>query len=155
MGVIGWQVKAIAAAVLLGAAWYLHNHLIDEGIQRQKDADEKALAEWKVKSAEENGRLKGRAEAAEKHYADEKASNDDYRRNNPLHGRLSDAICRGPGLPSTSSGVGVNAGTGPATQPVLPVLEGDHTGSDQLAMLDLLAGRADQVSAQLREWQSR
>jgi hypothetical protein len=156
-----WLVELVLLLALAGGVWWFCQHLIDVGVQRQKDDDAKAYAELQRKADLETGRLQGVADAAEKARAQEHADDDQYRRDHPLHGGL----CLARQLPATASAqtgaahVGDEAaGTGAADlQRVSPGDPGvgGQGDPDVRHLLDVLAGRADFLSATLREFQAR
>lgn len=154
-----WLMELILLALIAGAVWWLCEHLISVGVQRQKDADAKAYAQLLIDKAKEEGRLQARADQAEATYAKEHQDLVDYRASQPLHGGLCHDPRRSsvPEAPVTHSGDEA-ARTGTAT--VQPVLAGDpeiggRADPDVRHLLDVLAGRGDQVSAALREYQRR
>lgn len=151
---------AIAAALaLVGGAWWLHNHLVEQGVQQQVEADRKAYAKLQTEADLETGRLKGRAEAAEKAHAKEHDALNAYVADHPDHGGL----CKRSSLPASASpkasaSHGINAGTGPAPAGVQQVPDSNSDGEpavDSRWLLRCLNERADRVSAQAREWQAR
>ncbi len=143
------------AIAVLGGGWWLHNHLVDKGVQQQREADAEAYAKLQRDADLETGRLKGLADAAEKANAEELKDLRQYRADHPLHGSLRNAVCNRPAVPDTSASNGVNDSSSAIPRPIQPVPEGDRGRIDQLHLLDVLAGKADGVSAQLREWQAR
>jgi hypothetical protein len=154
-----WLMELILLALIAGAVWWLCEHLISVGVQRQKDADDKAYAQLLIDKAKEEGRLQARADQAEAIYAKEHQDLVDYRASQPLHGGLCHDQRRSgvPEAPGAHSGDEA-ARTGAAT--VQPVLAGDpETGGradpDVRHLLDVLAGRADEVGFVLREYQAR
>jgi hypothetical protein len=147
----------VAGLGLIAGAWWLHTHLINEGIQRQRDADAKEYAVKQREAAAETGRLKGRAEAAENARENEQAENDKYRREHPIHGGLCQrASADRPAVPSAAPAVEGDARAPAAAWSVPSLPLGDSGGEpDQLGMLDVLTRRCDALSAQVREWQRR
>lgn len=156
-----WLVELILLLAVVGAVTWFCHHLIEVGVQQQKDADAAQYAKLKETADKETGRLQGIADTAEKARDQESKALDDYRTANPLHGSL----CLNPAqqsgrVPETGATHPSNAGTSTSTSTVQPVSAGDSgTGGqgqpDIRHMLDLLAGRADQVSGELREYQAR
>lgn len=146
---------AIAAVALAGGLWWVHNHLVDKGIAQQQAADAKAYARLQRDADLETGRLNGLADAAEHAHDQELTDLRQYRADHPLHGSLR-VNC----LPATPRGEAsasnpIDGGTSTQPGPVQSVPEGNSGGLDQLHLLDILAGKADEVSGQLREWQAR
>lgn len=146
--------KYIGIALLLAAIYGAGYHQANAKWKLREDDAAKVLAELQRKADEETGRLKGRAEAAEHTHDQELIDLRQYRADHPLHGRLSN-LCHRPAVSSPTASVSLDGGASPAARDFLAMPEGDSGGSDQLHLLDVLAGKADGVSAQLREWQSR
>lgn len=153
-----WLIELILLVVIVGAGYWFCHHLIEVGVQRQKDADTKALVELQRHTDIETGRLQGIADTAEQARAKEHTDLVDYQRTHPLHGGLCDAHGRQGGMPSTGTANGGDAHAGPKAADLQPLPSGDSPSrhrTDQLGLLDLLAGRCDAVSATLREYQAR
>jgi hypothetical protein len=142
----------IVAGIVFGI--HVHNKLLAEGVAEQQAADAKAAA---TLTAE----LKAKATMAEQAYDKEKLDNAAYRSANPVEPvRLCLSTSHAGSVPKAGQVPGT-ASPGAAGQPVQPVSSGDTSnglggaGPDISNLLDLLAGRADQVSAELREYQTR
>ena len=149
----------IAGAIALVAAlvWY-HRHLINEGIERERTHNAQVLAEWQREADLETGRLKGRAEAAEKSYAAEVAESEEYRATHPLHGGLCPRPAVAAAMPRATTAKPIDAGGAATAAGLQPVPASDTEGRssvDSLGLLDALAARGDRLSAQVREWQGR
>jgi hypothetical protein len=154
-----WLVELILAAAVIAVAWLFCQHLIEVGVQRQKDADAKEYAAMQRKADIETGRLQGVADAAEKAREKEASDLDQYRRDHPLHGGLCNKLSAAAG-PEASAAHGGNADPSAATGDLLAVPPGDpgvggQGDPDVRHLLDVLAGRADLLSAGLREYQAR
>lgn len=96
-----------------------------------------------------------KANIAEVAHVQEDATTIKFRANDPLHGGL----CVKPNLQAAATKQ-VNGGPGAAPADIQPMPAGDPEASgpgnpDVRHLLDVLAGRADEVSARLREWQGR
>lgn len=149
-----WIVELILVAVLIAGVWWFCHHLIDVGVQRER-------ATWmlKVDAANlERARAQGRADAAEATAKKEHDELTQYRVDHPLRGSLA-SLCRKPaGVPAASGAVSGDAQAGAGSADFQPLPAGNPVSvvdePDQLGMLDLLAGRADLLSSQLREWQA-
>ena len=150
-----WLVELVLLiAIVLGAWWFCH-HLIEVGVQRERAAWMLKVDEANLKAAE----LRRQAEAAE---AARKREHDElttYVATHPLHGTLA-SLCRKPtSVPAATGTDGRDGQASTSTADVLAVPPGDSGGNldepDQLGMLSLLAGRADLLSSQVREWQGR
>lgn len=150
-----WLVELILLAIIVGAAWWFCHHLIDVGVQRERAA-------WMLKVDEANlkaAQAKGRADAAEAAGKREHDELTEYIKGHPLHGSLA-SLCRKPsGVPAAASPDGGDAEASAGAADVLALPAGDPRGNldepDQLGMLSLLAGRADLLSSQVREYQAR
>ncbi len=145
---------AAIALVLTGAFLGARSHYIGVGIERQQQADAKALVKLQLEADEKTAELQTKADLAEHAHDQELKDLRQYVVDNPLHGRLSNCP-RTATLPHSSPANPVNAGTSPAPADVLNLPKADSGGLDQLRLLDLLARRGDAVSASLREYQSR
>lgn len=147
-------------AVIAGGAWY-HHKLIAEGVAKQQAIDSAASAKLIAKTAEQTAELQARASQAEQAFDKERNDNQNYRDSHPIEpvrlclstvSRIivSQGEQRHPG----------NAGAGASTPDVSKMPAGDSSGGgrpgpDIANLLDLLASRADSVSAVLREFQAR
>lgn len=148
-------------AIILGGLW-LHHSLIAQGVAKQRAADDAASAALIAHTAEQTAALQARAAMAEQAYDKEHNDNQNYRDSHPMESvRLclstpSRIIVSQAGAPHTG-----NAGAGAPTADVPKVPTGDSgsgtgaAGPDISTLLGLLAVKADNVSAELREFQSR
>lgn len=154
-----WLVELIVLAIVAGAVWWLCEHLIAVGVQKQKDADAKAYAQLLIDKAKEEGRLQALADQASAKYETEHQDNLALRAAQPLHGGL--CVDKGNrGVSEAGTAHPGDEGPRTASTSFLPVSAGDPTlggrgYTDIRHLLDLLAARADSVSAALREYQSR
>jgi hypothetical protein len=159
IGARKWLIELILLLIVAGLIWWFCEHLIAVGVQRQKDADDKAYAHLVIQNAKEEGRLKALADTANENYQQEHQALDTYRAAQPLHGGL----CLDKGRRTVSSASGAHTGneaTVTGTAAVQSVLAGDpasvgRSDPDIRHLLDLLAGRGDEVSSTLREFQAR
>jgi hypothetical protein len=153
-----WLVELLVVALVAGAVWWFCEHLISVGVQRQKDADAKAYAQLVIDNAKEEGRLQALADKAEHAHDEELTQLRTYRNSQPLHGGLR-INCP----TSVSSATGSHSGDDEARSaaaaiqslPSGSVSSSGPGSADVLHLLDILAGRADTVSATLREYQLR
>jgi hypothetical protein len=154
----------VGALVIIVAiiAWQAHGEArYKEGIAYQQAQDNAATAKLKAAADAETARLQQRANTAEHIHDDELAELDRYRTAQPLHGGLcNDTHSRSGGVPKAGAANGSNesAGTGATIIQSLPSGNTTASGSgnaDIRHLLDVLAGKADAVSAQLREYQAR
>jgi len=154
-----WLVELILFAVIVAGVYLFCQHLIQVGVQKQKDADAKELVELQRKADLETGRLQGKADAASHIHDQELADLRLYRSTHPLHGGL--CINQGrSNLPSATAANTGDAGAAAGQGDVQSLSPGDPSASGQRdadirGMLDTLAARADFLSAQVREWQGR
>jgi hypothetical protein len=154
-----WLVELILLAVVIAGVWWFCHHLVDVGVQRQKDADAAELVKLQRDADVESGRLRGMADAAQAAQEKEHADNLDYRRTHPLHGGL--CLNKGGGdLPEAAGLISSDGTISTATADLLAVPAGDPRAggqpeADVRHLLDVLAGRADLVSGTLREFQAR
>jgi hypothetical protein len=154
-----WLVELILLAVIVAGVYFFCQHLIGVGVQRQKDADARELVKLQHDADVEAARLRGVADAAEKARAKEHDELADYRRLHPLHGGL----CLNQGgrhLPTAGAADGGDEGTSATAGNLQPLPAGDPGSGGQgdpdvRHLLDVFAGRADLLSAELREYQAR
>jgi hypothetical protein len=156
-----WIYCGLIAAILAGGLWY-HRKLIDEGIADQRRADDIASATITAKTAKETANLQARAMTAEQAYDKERADNQNY---NDTHPVAPVRLClttpaRGSIVPPPGAANTGNASSGSATSNIPNLSSGDNnngpgSGPDISTLLGLLADKADDVSATLREYQTR
>jgi hypothetical protein len=156
-----WLAELLLLALVVGGVWWFCQHLIDVGVQRERSAWQAKLVEAQRKADIETGRLQGRADAAEKAREQEQADLDEYRRTHALHGGL----CRARNVSGTAGAEAARAhggdeGASTAAGDLQSVPAGDlrARGSgepDVRHLFDVLAGKADLLSAPLREYQAR
>jgi hypothetical protein len=154
-----WVYGGLIVAILIGGTWY-HHKLITEGVEKQKAADAIERKNLEADTAKLTAQLQARATTAEQAYDKEHNANLEFKPTNPV--RLCIAT-NGSGkiLPKTGGTNPGNESTGAATANVPEVPSGNTSGGSGTAgpdisgMLSILATRADDVSAVLREFQSR
>lgn len=152
-----------AIAAILAGGFYYHHKLIEEGVTKQRVEDDKASATLIAQTATQTAELQARAATAEQAYDKEHNDNQNYTDAHPtqpvrlcLSGNKSGAI-----VPKAGAANPGNAGAGAPSANLPSVSGGDSgggaggAGPDISALLGLLANRADNVSATLREFQSR
>lgn len=146
---------ALIAVLIAGGLWY-HHKVLAEGIAEQQAADNKASAALAVTTAAQTAELKAKATMAEQAYDKEIAALSNRPGTQPV--RLCiDTHNSGGVVPKAGGKVAGNVTAGTAAPGVQPVPSGDSSvaGPDIGGMLSALAAGADQVSATLREYQSR
>ena len=165
-GMPQWALELIAVGVVaagaVGAFWIYHHHVYVEGIHAQQVADQRASAKLVAKARAETKAAQAQANAAHDAYLQEVSHEAIAAARHPLPAvRLClNAHRGGLRLPEAGPAHTGNAGTSPGAGGI-PALPGaDHPvrpgrGPDISGLLELLAGRADQVSAVLREYQAR
>ena len=153
---------AIITGVIAGGM-YWHHKIYDEGIAKQVALDKAASAKLQAETSAETAALQEKANAAETTYQQQIAELTAYHAAHPDQPvRLClDPHASGTGLPQTAAAHPKHAGSGSPGTPIQSVSDTNHSsgggavGPDISTMLGLLAARADQVSAELREYQSR
>ena len=158
-----WAVElAVIAALCLGFALY-HHHVYATGIRAQQETDTAVSAKIEAQAAAATQAAQDAANRAEESYREEIARNAAAAAARPLGPvRLCiDAHVGGTGVPEGGRAI---AGTSSASAPSGSVpgmpegntgLRQERAGPDLDGLLGAWADRADQVSATLRESQSR
>ena len=165
-GLPKWATELIAvgaiAAAAVGAFWIYHHHVYVEGIHAQQVADQRASAKVVAQARAKTKAAQAAADAAHTAYLQEMSHEALTAARHPLPAvRLClDAYAGGPGAPEAGAAHPGNAGPSAAAGRVSQVPGANRpvrprTGPDIAGLLELLAGRADQVSAVLREYQAR
>jgi hypothetical protein len=155
-----WIYLGVIAAIFAGGI-YIHHKLITEGIAEQRAADDKASATLVADIAKQTAALQVKASMAEQAFNKEHDDNQTFRDSHPLQ---PVRLCRASNVgsaPSTGATHSGNESTSATAADVSNVPPGNSsggtsaTGPDISKLLGLLADRADNVSAELREYQSR
>lgn len=138
-----WLAGAAVAAI--GFLVWREHHAVQVAHQQRARAEQ----------AEATLVAERKAKVAEVAHAQENADTTQFRADNPLHGGL----CINPNLPAYSA-KRLYESPGATAANLQPVPSGDSGAGGQRDpdirhMLDLLGARADEVSAELREWQGR
>jgi hypothetical protein len=157
-----WIYLGVIAAILIGGT-YLHHKLIAEGIAKQRAADTIASDAILADTAKQTAALQAKASMAEQAFNKEHDDNQTFSDSHPLQPvRLCSAANAGGTLvPSTGTPHPGDEGASTAAANVSNVPAGNNSGGANAAgpdisnLLGLLAGKADNVSAELREFQSR
>lgn len=157
-----WIAELLLLLAIVGGIWWFCNHLIAKGVAEQRAADQLELVALQKDADTKTQQLRDRATRAEVLHETEQTELASYRASDPLHGGLcKSAANQGRGnLPSAQPTNPGNAPPGAASADVQPVPEGDTSAGGQREtdirhLLDLFAGRGDEVSGGLREWQGR
>lgn len=154
-----WLLELILVVAVIGAVWFWNHSVYESGIEAQRAADAKATLAATVAANRETDRQRHRAEVAEKANADEHTALVDYQRDHHSSVRLCNAPVATAGVPAAGASAAPAAGASAAGVQQVP---GRDSGAGQGAegrdiggLLDALAGRADEISADLREYQTR
>lgn len=149
---------AIVALIAFGV--HERNHLIAEGQQHEIAALKTSSEQLQKQTAAQTATLQAKATMAEQAYEKEVLANSNQPPVQPV--RLCIATARSGGVvPAGGTQVAGNVVPGAAAGSVQPVSAGNSgsgtgvAGPDISQLLQALAARADQVSAALREFQSR
>jgi hypothetical protein len=153
----------LIAAILIGGVWY-HHKLITEGVAEQKASDDAASATIVANTVKQTAELQTKATMAEQAYDKEQSENAAYRSAHPDEPvRLCLGASNAGNRIVSQAGVtkpgNANSGTAAANVSSVPSANssggGGAAGPDISILLSLLAAKADDVSAELREFQSR
>jgi hypothetical protein len=149
---------AIVALIAFGV--HERNHLIAEGQQHEIAALKTSSEQLQKQTAAQTATLQAKATMAEQAYEKEVLANSNQPPVQPV--RLCVAAARSGGvMPDAGAKVAGNVVPGAVAGSVQPVSAGNPgsgsgiAGPDISQLLQALAARADQVSAALREFQSR
>lgn len=149
----GLYAAAIAALLIVFGAYTKHERTV--GASRILVADAAALVKATATAKAETDRLQKKADEAEHAHDKEIADLRLYRATHPVHVGVCHATGNSqPSVPSPAGSDSGHAGASSTTGDVQPVPAGDSGEQDIGGLLDILAGKADAVSAQLREYQS-
>lgn len=157
-----WLLEVIGLGLLMAAIAWWHHATFEKGIEKQRQEDRLEIDRLTRAADLETARLKGIADAAEKTRDEEHEQLVTFRQSDPLHGGLCKpaADTGGRRVPETASAHAEHVDTGTSARNVQPVPARDpevsgRRDADVRHMLDVLAGRADEVSSTLREFQTR
>jgi hypothetical protein len=133
---------------------YERHHLIAEGQQHELAALQASSDRLQKQTAAQTATLQAKATMAEQAYEKEVLANSNQP---PVVVRMCDgpAAHSGGVVPAAGGQVAGNAPAGTVAGGVQQVPAGNSVGRDIGGMLSALAARADEVSAALREFQSR
>jgi hypothetical protein len=157
-----WIYCGIIVLLIAGGLWY-HHHVLELGIADQIAADNKATAKVQAQAQVQTKALQTQADAAEHAHDQELADLTAYRNAHPDQPvRLCLTAHPGSGgLPQTGTPDTKHAGSSASVGNLQQMPTGDRgsgegtAGPDISGMLSALGARADQLSAELREFQAR
>src|SRR5271166_2882216 len=142
-----WFYGALIIALIALLVYELH-----EGKVHELAALQASSAKLLQQTAAQTAELKARATMAEQAYDKE---HNLLLNQPPLSVRMCDHANSGSVVPKAGTVKPGDAATGTSAGPIQPVPSGDSGGRDIGGLLSALAASADQVSATLREFQSR
>jgi hypothetical protein len=149
-------VEGVVLALLVVLGLYVHHRIYQSGVASVQREDAAALVQAKAAADIITAKLAHKAEDASHVHDQELSDLRTYRDHNPVHLRVcnnaNSSLSRVPDSALPHSG---DAGSIPAAGDVQPVPAGSSGESDIGPLLELLAGRADKLAAQLREYQKR
>lgn len=145
-----WAIEAIALALVAGSIWLWHHETYESGVRAE-------VAKIEIFNAKVTAALTTKAAVAEHSHDDELTALRAYRGTHP---ELSVRLCQPtPGVQASPTRP-VSGADPSAPGIVQQVSAGDNRvrtepGADIGGLLEALAARADQITAQARELQSR
>lgn len=148
--------EGVALLLLCLLGLYVHHRIYQSGVASVQQADAVALAKAKADAQIKTDQLAKTAEEASHAHDQELTDLRAYRANHPVHvGVCHDANHSVPSVPAAPGQDPGHASPSPASGDVQPVPTGDSSPADIGPLLDLLAGKADKLSSELREYQNR
>ena len=158
-----WVLELIVLAALGGGIWYWQHHLIAEGIDQQKAADDAVSKPLIQQAKAETAELRVKATIAEQTHAKEISSLQNLIDSHP-NGAVQlclDTHGSGSSVRASSAANSGASSTGTPAAGIQPMPDGNPPSGEGRAgpniepMLTALGAAADRVSAALREFQSR
>lgn len=156
-----WAAEAGVATLIVSALLWYHHHVYETGVAAVRQQDAVALAAARATAEAETTKLTQQAEEAAHAHDQELSDLRAYRDSHPVQPvRLCfNANHSEPRVPAAAGSDASHGAAGARAADVQPVPAGDSgirpgSGPDISGLLEALAGRADQVSAQLREYQA-
>ena len=145
-----WAIELIALALVGGAILLWHHETFEAGVKQE-------VARVELQNAKTTATLTAKANTAETLHADENKDLDAFRSAHPIE---PVRLCVPTPSLQTPAIIKVSSSAVATGADVQPVPAGDsgvrqEPGRDISELLDLLAGRADKVTAQARELQGR
>ena len=156
-----WALELIVIAFVAFGVWYWQHSRFEAGIRQQQSSDAAALEREKIKAKLETAELEQRAEEAGKAYEQEHQDNVDYRRSNPIGVVRLCITPLGIPMPNLGTAHARNASASSTAANIQPMPSRNTGGGSGIAgpdigaMLELLAGKADEVGNTLREFKVR
>jgi len=145
-----WAIELIALALVGGAIWFWHHETFEAGVRQEVNRIE-------LQNAKTTATLQAKATTAETLHADESKDLGEFRAAHPVE---PVRLCLAAPSLQTPSAVKISVSTPAIGGSIQPVPAGDSEvradpGPDISGLLEALAARADQVTAQARELQGR
>lgn len=156
-----WALELIVIGAIAGGLLWYHHHVYETGISAQQHADSIASAKVEAQAAAATQAAQDAANKAQESYHAEVTRNAALAASHPLPAvRLCVNTDSGPGVSEAGASFPGTQSARAPTGSVQRVPAGDHPirsnePADIGPMLSALAGRADEVSAELREFQGR
>lgn len=154
-----WALELIVIAGLVAGLFLYHHHVYETGIKAQRQADRVASAKIEAQAAAATEAAQEAADRASEAYRNEIADNAARAAIHPL-GPVRLCLDSGPGMPEAGAPVSGATDPGAPSGGVQSMPAGDSglrgaQHPDISGLLSAFGRRADQVSAQLREYQHR
>ena len=158
-----WLLELIAIAAVAGGIWYWQHARFEQGIATQQAADAAQRQQLEADTIKKTAELQTKATLAEQAYDKERNDNAAYIGGHPIQPvRLCIAADNSrPIVPAAGASHSGNESPRSGAAAIQPLPSGDSGGGSRAAapdignLLELLAARADDVSASLREFQNR
>lgn len=152
IGLPQWALELVALGLVGGSVWLWHHETYESGVAAE-------VAKVQVQTAKDTAALTAKANTAEHAHDQELSTLAAYR---DAHPEQPVRLCLSPNAARVQAAPAQSFGSGPIapTSGIQPVPEGDSgvrtgAGPDISGLLEALAARADEVTAQARELQGR
>lgn len=140
-----WLVELLLASALAAGVWLFCRHLVEVGVQEQKDADAVQLEKQRVAD-------QANADKAEHNHDQELQSLRDWRDQHPFTYR----VCIPAAVPKRSTADSSNAGTASSAAVGNGVSTADpDITEDRGPLLDAFAALFENENATVRQWQAQ
>jgi hypothetical protein len=162
-----WAMEVIFTLLVIlivaGAVWYYGHEHYEAGISAQIATDNAERAKLIAANDKKTADLQARATTAEKAYDDEQTKTANYNASNPLEPiRLCNTATNSGGhLPAAGAPIAGDQSSSSSTAAIQQMSKGNNSlrdgpgGRDISGLLESFAQSADEVSASLREFQTR